>query len=75
MKKEIIFTIQKEGFKKNICVSIDIKVNDLIEIIKYKYQINEEFKLYSENHQETLNGDKSLFEEKIWDGDILMMMR
>lgn len=75
MKREIIFTLQNSDFSKDICVSIDILVKELRPILKEKYKLDNDFKLFSENHQKILSEDSSLYEEMIWDGDILKVMR
>lgn len=75
MKRDIFFTMQNESESKDICVSIDIRVNELKSIMINKYKIDNKVKLFSENHQKFLDENSTLYDEKIWDGDILKVVR
>ena len=55
---------------------MDIYVKDLKEIMLKKLNVEREYdKFYSHNQKVCLNEDQTLMEQRIWDSDILTIVR
>jgi len=74
MKNDVIFTAVYNGEARDIAVDSSILIADLIEILMENFVSRKEGgRIYSSNLQRILNSEYTLYEEKIWDGDILVI--
>ena len=74
MKREVIFTVECRGMQKDICVSLDILVFDLrTRLCSVFGATDTQMRIFSLNHGRYLDDKNTLYDEKIWDGEILRM--
>jgi len=72
MKQEVVITIKYNNDEFDLSVNPKIKVMELLMILKNRLYFSEnKVEIISINHKKKLNINNNLYQENIWDGDIL----
>ncbi len=72
---EVLITVNYQGRMLDISVDAQIRAGDLSQIVARQIGAKEgRGQLFSRNHNRLLNSGLSLYDEKIWDGDILDLL-